>query len=149
MASSVVYVSPVVVGETAAQEAAVACLATAACDSAREVLTGIAASATGEPVLTGRVGDCCHGAGADHSHVPLAAGSAGATQPQHFSSMGASLDSLSEPYGSGAHAPPDAFKHGYAKASQIVPYVPLRHGEPAAADQLPEVRPEHSLPKCA
>jgi hypothetical protein len=67
---------------------------------------------------------------ADHSHGLLGS----SQQFDSFSSMSASLDSAQ-------HA--EAFKHGYAKASQIVPYAPLRHGsrEPAQSDQLPEVRP--------
>ena len=161
--SSVLYVSPVVVGETPAQEAAVSCLATAACDSAREVLTGVAAGADGAPRGSGRVGDCCGGhAGVPHPHGGHTHSSHGGLHgagvhalntgagAQHFSSMGASLDSPDAAVGgSGGFSPRsaagsgghEAFKHGYAKASQIVPYVPLRRtgDEASAGDQLPEV----------
>lgn len=126
-----------------------------------QVLTGVAAGGDGGPVLSGRVGDCCGGhAGVPHMHEHGGGGHGGmgsgglhalnasSARQQHFSSMGASLDSDAAVAGGGGFSPragggggPDAFKHGYAKASSIVPYTPLRRGgdEPAASDQLPEV----------
>ena len=171
---SVLYVSPVVISD---DDAAVSCMAAAACDTAREVLTGVAtgtsrfsrsppvlhaqhasspaisrpswssaktaqrpelafshtcAGRDAAPVLEGRIGSCCddHPPEMDHGHSLM-----GPSQRfDSFSSVGASLDSAQ-------HA--EAFKHGYAKASQIVPYAPLRHGghEPVHPDQLPEVGP--------
>lgn len=105
--SSILYVSPVDSGRGPADaEAAqaVSCLSADACDTAREVLTGVA-TGDSSPLLSGSVGRCCDG----HS-------AASATSAE------------------------DAFKHGYAKASAIVPYVPLRRGSSdfAAADGPPE-----------
>ena len=75
-------------------------------------------------MLEGRIGDCCddHPPEAAHHHGLLS--SSQQTQFDSFSTGQSSLDTAQ-------HS--DAFKHGYAKASQILPYTPLRHGghEPA------------------
>lgn len=138
--SSVLYVSPVVISDSDASADAVSCMAQAACDSAREVLTGIATGSDAPPILEGRIGDCCEG------HPPDMARSHGLLGgPQHasfdsFSSMGASLDS--EQHAAAPHQ--HGYKHSFVKASQIVPYVPLRRGGrahgPAAFNHLPEGR---------
>lgn len=95
-------------------------------------------------MLEGRIGDCCEG------HPPDVASTHGLLGgPQHgsfdsFSSMGASLDSEQH----AAAAPHHGYKHSFVKASQIVPYVPLRRGGrahgPAAFDHLPEVTNRHA-----
>lgn len=53
--SSVLYVSPVVVSDSDASADAVSCMAQAACDSAREVLTGIATGASPISVRNSRI----------------------------------------------------------------------------------------------
>jgi hypothetical protein len=92
----------------------------------------IIAGSEAAPMLEGRIGDCCddHPSEAAHHHGLLSP--VQQTQFDSFSVGQASLDSAQ-------HS--EAFKHGYAKASQILPYTPLRHSghEPAHAAQHTEV----------
>ena len=69
------------------------------------------------PMLEGRIGDCCddHPSEAAHHHGLLSP--LQQSQFDSFSAVDSSLDSAQ-------HS--EAFKHGYAKASQILPYTPLR-----------------------